>query len=338
MLLGGAGAGERFEGVRAGDEVLVDNREYLAFTYFHRYQDDAQAPEYAQFRVDGRPVYPQRERNFARSGLLSGGTPRGEFTGKMIVVQNAHDAACWPNAAISYRRTVERHLGDALGDHYRLWFNDHAAHLPASFNPVGDPPVPTTRLVDYGGSLEQALRDLMAWVEDGTAPPAETGYTMDADQRLTLASTAAERGGVQPVVHAAANGGARADVAVADPVTFTAEVDAPPGGGRIIAVEWDFDGSGAFPFVHDGIDGSHASLRVETTHSFEEHGTYFPCVRVTAHRDGDVEAAHCRLVNLGRVRVVRRVDRDPAATSPGVPRPHRADRGGLHRSDQGLGP
>ena len=201
MLLGGAGTGKRFEGVRAGDEVLVDNREYLAFTYFHRYQDDARAPEYAQFRVDGRPVYPQRERNFARSGLLSGGTPRGEFTGKMIVVQNAHDAACWPNAAISYRRTVERHLGDALGDHYRLWFNDHAAHLPASFNPVGDPPVPTTRLVDYGGSLEQALRDLMAWVEDGTAPPAETGYTMGADQRLTLASTAAERGGVQPVVH-----------------------------------------------------------------------------------------------------------------------------------------
>ena len=108
----------------------------------------------------------------------------------MIVVQNAHDAACWPNAAISYRRAVERNLGDALDDHYRLWFNDHAAHLPASFNPVGDPPVPTTRLVDYGGSLEQAVRDLMEWVEDGTAPPAETGYTLDTDQRLTLAPSA----------------------------------------------------------------------------------------------------------------------------------------------------
>ncbi len=101
------------------------------------------------------------DKNFARSGLLSGGTPRGAFAGKMIVVQNAHDAACWPNAAISYRRAVERNLGDALGDHYRLWFNEHAAHLPASFNPVGEPPVPTTRLIDYGGSLEQALRDLM---------------------------------------------------------------------------------------------------------------------------------------------------------------------------------
>ena len=47
MLLGGAGTGERFEGVQPGDEVHVDNREYLAYTYFHRYQVDARAPEYA---------------------------------------------------------------------------------------------------------------------------------------------------------------------------------------------------------------------------------------------------------------------------------------------------
>jgi hypothetical protein len=79
VLLGGAGTGERFEGVAPGDEVLVDNREYLAYTYFHRYQVDARAPEYAQFLVDGRPLYPQREKNFARSGLLSGGTPSGTF-------------------------------------------------------------------------------------------------------------------------------------------------------------------------------------------------------------------------------------------------------------------
>jgi hypothetical protein len=306
LLLGGAGTGERFEGVEPGDEVQVDNREYLAFTYFHRYQVDERAPEYAQFRVDGRPLYPQRERNFARSGLLSGGTPRGEFTGKMIVVQNAHDAACWPNAAVSYRRAAEHHLGDALGGHYRLWFNEHAAHLPASFNPVGAPPVPTTRLIDYGGSLEQALRDLMEWVEHDTPPPAETGYTLDTDQRLTLAPTASERGGVQPVVRARVNGGVLADVAVGEPVTLVAEIDAPPGGGTIIRAEWDFDGTGTFPFAHAEPDGSHASIRLETTHAFDAPGTYFPCVRVTAHRDGDVDAVHCRLVNLGRVRVVVR--------------------------------
>lgn len=313
-LLGGAGTGEGFEGVQAGDEVQIDNREYLAYTYFHRHQVDARAPEYAQFLVDGRPIYPQRERNFAQSGLLSGGTPRGVFTGKMIVVQNAHDAACWPNAAFSYRRAVERHLGDALDDHYRLWFNEHAAHLPASFNPSSQPsdrgpaspPAATTRLIDYGGSLEQALRDLMEWVEDGTAPPVSTGCTIDDDQRLTLAATATERGGIQPVVRAVANGQTRAEVDRGEPVAFAADATAPPGGGTIVRVEWDFDGAGTYPYTHDDVDGTSAALHVETTHAFEAPGTYFPCVRVTAHRDGGLEAEHCRLVNLGRVRVVVR--------------------------------
>jgi len=311
-LLGGAGTGEGFEGVQAGDEVHVDNREYLAYTYFHRHQVDARAPEYAQFLVDGRPMYPQRERDFARSGLLSGGTPRGVFTGNMIVVQNAHDAACWPNAAFSYRRAVERHLGDTLDDHYRLWFNDHAAHLPASFNPSSpppergpaSPPAATTRLIDYGGSLEQALQDLMEWVEHGTPPPASTGCTIDVDQRLTLAETAAERGGIQPVVRATANGSTRAEVRSGEAVVLAAEVNAPSGGGSIVRAEWDFDGAGTFPFAHDDIDGTRASVRVETTHAFDVPGTYFPCVRITAHRDGDMHAQHCRLVNLGRVRVV----------------------------------
>ena len=313
-LLGAAGTGEGFEGVQAGDEVHVDNREYLAYTYFHRHQVDVRAPEYAQFLVDGRPLYPQRERNFAQSGLLSGGTPRGIFSGKMIVVQNAHDAACWPNAAFSYRRAVEHHLGDALDDHYRLWFNEHAAHLPASFNPSSpapdrapaSPPAPTTRLIDYGGSLEQALWDLMEWVEDGTTPPSSTGCTIDRDQRLTLAPDATGRGGVQPVVHATANGATRAEVNRGETVAFAAQVSTPPGGGTLIRAEWDFDGTGSFPFAHEGIDGTRASLTVETAHAFDEPGTYFPCVRLTAHREGALDATRCRLVNLGRVRVVVR--------------------------------
>jgi hypothetical protein len=304
VLLGAADITERFESVAPGDEVVIDNREYLAYTFFHRHQVDPVAPEYRQFRVDGRAVHPQRDRDFSRSGLLSGANATGRFDGKMIVVQNAHDAACWPNAAIAFRRTVEEHHGDALGDHYRLWFNEHAAHLPASFNPPGPPPVATTRLVDYGGSLEQALRDLMAWVEDGTDPPQESGYVLDDDQRLTLATRASERGGVQPVVRAVANGAVRADVTAGSSVTLTVDAEAPPGGGTIIGVEWDFDGTGSYPFAHDDVDGSQPALHLETTHRYDEAGTYFPCVRVTAHRDGDVTAPHCRLVNLGRVRVV----------------------------------
>lgn len=304
VLLGAADITERFESVAPGDEVVVDNREYLAYAYFHRYQVDPVAPEYRQFRVDGRPVYPQRDRDFSRSGLLSGANATGVFDGKMIVVQNAHDAACWPNAAIAFRRDVESHHGDALSDHYRLWFNEHAAHLPASFNPPGAAPVATTRLIDYGGSLEQALRDLMAWVEDGVEPPQESGYTLDDDQRVTLAPDAAARRGVQPVVRASANGAIRADVGAGSSVTLTVDAETPPGGGTVIAVEWDFAGTGTFPYAHDVVDGSQRAVHLEVTHRFDEPGTYFPCVRVTAHRGGDVAAPHCRLVNLGRVRVV----------------------------------
>ena len=305
MLLGGAGTGERFEGVQPGDEVAVDNREYLAYTYFHRYQVDANAPEYAQFRVDGRPLYPQRAKNFARSGLLSGGTPRGEFTGKMIVVQNAHDAACWPNAAISYRARLSNAISatrSATTTGSGSTTTPRTCRRRSTRWAIRRCPRPVSSTT--AGHSNRRLRDLMEWVENGTEPPAETGYTLDADQRLTLAPAAAERGGVQPVVHASANGSVRADVAVGEPVTLAVEADAPAGGGTIIGVEWDFDGTGAFPFSPDGVDGSRASVRLETTHAFDTPGTYYPSVRVTAHRDGDVDAAHCRLVNLGRVRVV----------------------------------
>jgi hypothetical protein len=108
------------------------------------------------------------------------------------------------------------------------------------------------------------------------------------------------------VARASVNGAARADVRVGEEVTFTVDAETPPGGGKIIAVEWDFDGTGQFPFVYDGIEGTRTAEHLETTHAFSAPGTYFPCVRVTSHRDGDVDAVHCRLVNLGRARVVVR--------------------------------
>ncbi|GMU77447.1 MAG: hypothetical protein AMXMBFR46_02480, partial [Acidimicrobiia bacterium] len=48
----------RFDGVKVGDEVHVDNRKFLAFCYYHRHHvmDD---PQFDGLKLDGIPIYPQ---------------------------------------------------------------------------------------------------------------------------------------------------------------------------------------------------------------------------------------------------------------------------------------
>ena len=86
-----------FEEVAIGDEVLVDNSDFLAYANFTRYQDE-DYPELAVFRVDGRTVYPQRARATGSPELYLVAPYEGAFDQKMIVIQNTHDAQCWPCA------------------------------------------------------------------------------------------------------------------------------------------------------------------------------------------------------------------------------------------------
>ena len=303
IVVGGADTPYRFDGVAPGDEVLVDNRRYLAYCYFHRYQVDPAAPEYAQFQLDGRPIYPQRPL-FSKSGLLSGDTPTGTFAGKLIVVQNAHDAACWPNGAVSFQRLVREQLGEQADRQFRLWFMENAAHIPASMQPAGAPPTPKNRLIDYEGCLEQAIRYLIEWVEDATEPPPSSPYEIDVNQCFCLARTTPARKGIQPVVTLTVGGQARADVKPGQPVLFEASAAPAPGVGRLVAVEWDFEGGGMWelkepvPVVSDSVS------EFTSTHVFQEPGTYFAAVKVTAERNGDVSAQYGRMTNLARVRVV----------------------------------
>ena len=298
-LMSSAISGPIYDGVSVGDELVIDNRDWLAFCYYHRHQvrDDNHATR--QFVVDGKPVYPQRPL-FPMTELRSttrAGDHSGRFVGKMIVVQNTCDDYAWPHAGHMYGLLVREALGDSFDDQFRLWYNDHAAHLPAA---------PTsTRLVNYRGSVEQALRDVIEWVEHGTAPPPTTGYRWhDESSALTLAATAAERRGIQPVVTLRVEGGVRADARVDEIVTFEAIAEVPPGTGALIRAEWDFDGAGGWPAVDDFVDGSQANVTLTADHTFDAPGVYFPSVRVTAHRDGDPHATLFRVVNLARVRVV----------------------------------
>jgi hypothetical protein len=300
---------DSLRGVATGDEVLIDNTAYLAFQTYHRHQvppDDY--PEWDQFRSAGQPIYPQRPEllgpRYARNG--GAGLQAGRFDGKMIVVQAMMDEIAYPQQADWYRRRVEALLGPRLDDQYRVWFVDHAMHTAPVMRP-GETlhPARTTRVVHYRGVLEQALRDLAAWVEQGVAPPASTAYEL-VDGQIFVAPTASERKGIQPVVTVTANGGARTDVAVGDDVEFSAFVDVPPGAGTIVAAEWDFEGAGDFPDVvpFDNEESSYPSKHLTASHTFSEPGTYFPALRVTSQRLGQMNNPHGRVENLGRVRVV----------------------------------
>jgi hypothetical protein len=294
------GAGQILKALNAGDDVVVDNSDFLAIQTYHRHQ--VPTPDFYvwdQFRrPDGAPLYPQRPRLLGpiMTKATIGALQTGRFRGKMIVVESLMDEDAFPWQADWYRSKVEAALGDGLDDHFRLWFTDHALHAEDGR------PAYSTQIVPYIGVLHQALRDLSAWVEKGAAPPASTAYKV-VEGQVAVPPTAAERKGVQPVVTVTANGTARAEVAVGQPVEFHAVVEAPPKTGRIVAAAWDFEGRGDFPVSAQLTTRSSRAL-LKTTYAFSKPGTYFPVLRATSHRHADAEAPYAKVQNLGRVRVV----------------------------------
>jgi hypothetical protein len=289
--------------VKQGDEVQVDNSNFLAVQTYHRHQ--VPGNEYKvwdQFRdKDGKPIYPQRPMMlgplFTRSA--SGVLPGGKYKGKMIVLASLWDREAFPWQADWYRLKVIENLGAETDNHFRLWYTDHALH--GDLTKQEDP----THTVSYLGVLQQALRDLSAWVEKGIAPPATTNYNIE-DGQVIVPPTATERKGIQPVVKLKANGGERADIKAGQAVTLTAVVEVPPHAGKVVAAEWDFDGAGNFTvaekFVAPDKTGSRVTLK--TTHTFAKPGTYFTTLRVASQRNGDAKTSYARVQNLDRVRVV----------------------------------
>ncbi|HRI19610.1 MAG TPA: hypothetical protein PLA68_01595, partial [Panacibacter sp.] len=289
--------------IKSGDSVEVDNSNFLAVQTYHRHQ--VPGKEYKvwdQFRdADGKPIYPQRPMQlgplFTRGA--SGVLPAGKFKGKMIVLSSLWDREAFPWQADWYRSKVKENLGDSTDNYFRLWYTDHALH--GDLTKQEDP----AHTVSYLGVLQQALRDLSAWVEKGIPPPATTNYKIEDGQVIVLA-TAAERKGIQPVITLKANNSERADVKVGEAVTFTATIELPPNTGKIVAAQWDFEGEGTFAIEGKLIpDGKNMfSVKLKTTHSFTKPGTYFTTLRGISQRQGDAKTAYARIQNLARVRVV----------------------------------
>ena len=172
------------------------------------------------------------------------GDHSGRFAGKMIVVQNTSDDYAWPHAGHMYGRLVGAVLGDSVDKQLRLWFNDHAAHLPA--------PPTSTRLVNYRGSVEAGgtRRRRVGRARDG----APGDHRLRVGPRMELAHARPDRVGAPRYP---ARGHARGERWRARRGARRRHRDlrcrgrGPAGAGTLVRAEWDFDGSGAWPIVDD---------------------------------------------------------------------------------------
>jgi hypothetical protein len=291
----------RFTGVEVGDTVHVDNRAFLAFCYYYRHHLMDDQP-FDFLRVDGIPVYPQHD--VPDQSPLMGVPYSGQYEGKLLWVHHTHDASLWPPQGIIYEEAVRRAQGEqGLQERFCLRWAENAEHVPPFILPSDPKRASSTWLIDYMPIIEQSLVDLSTWVEQGVKP-AQTNYEY-ADGKVILPATAAERGGIQAVVRAAANGAVRTEVAVGETVRLSLTAELPEGAGTFTGVEWDLDGSGAFEVDID-VEGTETSLELSTTTSYDEPGTYFATARVTSHREGVVGGGPRSIPNIAQTRIVVR--------------------------------
>ena len=292
--------------IQAGDTVRIDNSRFLALQTYHRHQFPPSNPDfdypdvYDYFRnPDGTAKYPQRGVDIGAAGTLgsTGQIPTGRFNGRMIVLECLLDGDALPWQADWYRKKVEAVEGPHIDEKYRVWYVDNANHT--------DPTTETqrTHAVAYSGTVQYALRELSAWVEQGIVPPPTTQYCVQ-DGQVHVPASAQERRGIQPVVHLKVNGGERAEVAAGEAVTFTARIEVPPAPGKVVSARWDFEGAGTYPDAAELPNLTSETVHVTTTHAFSEPGIYFPALRVASQRECNPNTPFARSLNLSRVRVV----------------------------------
>jgi hypothetical protein len=215
----------------------------------------------------------------------------------MIVVECLHDGDALPWQADWYRKKVEDVEGQTVDEKYRLWYVDNANHT--------DPTTQTleTHAVAYSGTLQYALRELSAWVEQGISPPQTSEYRVQ-DGQVHVPQSAAERKGIQPVIHLTVNGSERAEVAAGEVVTFIARIEVPPAPGRVVSASWDFEGTGTYLDAAAVGEPASETVHLSATHTFTKPGIYFPALRVASQREGNPSTPFARSLNLSRVRVV----------------------------------
>jgi hypothetical protein len=92
-------------------------------------------------------------------------------------------------------------------------------------------------------------------------------------------------------------------VKVGEAVAFNAQIAMPPGAGKVVSAEWDFEGAGQFADPAE-IGAPAEAVSLTASHSFSGPGTWFAVLRVAGQREGSADTPYGRVMNLARVRVV----------------------------------
>lgn len=284
-----------------GDQVFLDNSDYIAMQTYHRHQvPSLDYHAWDQFRDEnGDPLYPQQKELLGPGfcGKGPGCKQNGLINGKVIIVAMLMDEQAYPWQADWYRRKVADVNGGNEEDYIRLWYFDNALHGDTEDS------VEKRRCVTYTAGLEQALVDLANWVEKGIAPLPSTNYQIDGGD-IQVSDDAVVRGGLQPVVLATANGSKCARVKAGETVSLKAQVKVPEEAGQVTAVDWIFEDeddfcAGSFTASEDGTQATS-----EAEYVYRKPGTYVAVARAKSERNGDKTAVFTQIKNLDRVRII----------------------------------
>lgn len=289
--------------LKSGDEVILDNSDYIAFQTYHRHQVPSKDYHgWDQFRDEqGNPIYPQQKTLVGPvfTGNGPGCKQNGLIQGKVIIVASLMDESAYAWQADWYRQKIASvHEGTDERELCRLWYMDHSLHDDRADT------IDELHVTSYLGALRQALLDVAQWVEKGIAPLPSSEYQINIGQ-MVVPETAVERRGIQPVVRLLANGSTCAHVKCGEKVAFTAQAEVPDGAGSLTRAEWSFEGEQDYP--HQGVlklrdGGQRADILAE--HTYGEPGTYFAVIRVSSERNGDKDAIFTQVRNLERVRII----------------------------------
>lgn len=280
------------DALKVGSKVRVNNRFILAMYFYPRHTVVSGIRSHDQYRnADGSAKYPQRPSighlYYSNYRTMGGRVETGDIKTRTMIIEGMGDNLSWPIFNASYAERIQSALGkEKAEDMMRFYLHDNGKH--------------TTGGGEWG-IFQQSIQDLMAWVEQGIAPPPSTRYSIQNGQVIP-APRAADRYGLQPVMNLTVNGGSRVEVGVNQPVQLAALMEMPPQAGKIVRYQWTVDGTEE---AWTNLSTPKLRLDVDREIAFPEDGSYLIRLTVNGQRDGLLDPADQTLLrNFAEVRVV----------------------------------